>query len=90
MVDKIWLLTVNEVWDGDPSYIVDAFRDFEKANTAFQALVSKTRTAYEEAFGEDAKFDANMCSKKLTYECWKEDDYCTYNAIIALELLTVK
>jgi hypothetical protein len=90
MVDKIWLLTVNEVWNEEPSQIVDAFRDLDKANTAFQALVSKTRTAYKEAFGEDAKFDANMCDKKLTYECWKEDDYYAYNTVITLELITVK
>lgn len=90
MVDKIWLLTVSEFWEGEPSRTVSAFREFDKANTAFQELVSKSRASYEETFGEDAKVDANMCDSKLTFECWKDDDYCAYSVVVALEKLTVK
>lgn len=90
MVDKIWLLTVSEFWEGDPSRTVSAFKNFDDANTAFQALVSKSRAAYEEAFGEDAKVDANMCESRLTFECWKDDDYCAYSVVVSLEKLIVK
>lgn len=90
MEDKIWLLTVKEVWDEEPSHMADAFRDFDKANAAFQALVRKTRDAYKEAFGEDVEFDTNTQDKKLTYECWQRVDYYEYNTVITLELITVK
>lgn len=90
MIDKIWLLTVNEFWEGEPSCTVNAFRDFDKANAAFQELVSKSRATYEEAFEEDAKVDANMHDSKLTFECWKDGDYYLYSTVITLKRLTVK
>lgn len=90
MVDKIWLLTVNEVWNDEPSSTVDAFRDFDRAEEEFQRIVKEIKTAYEEAFEEDAKFDTYIIGDKITHECWKEDDYCAYNAVITLELITVK